>query len=170
MGRSVRGLILIIVLSGCGGTRSTPAGFVNHTQHSTSDLWVIWNTAQHRVARQVDLNPLQRSLYDAPARLLPGDGRALGLQPRMVRVAPAADVPSGTLLTDTGIYRQDPTGMIACPQPCNVHYAAAYSRYQTPLVKYAASWEFQGQNFARILEYEFESQILCALGYDVQWR
>jgi hypothetical protein len=60
--------------------------------------------------------------------------------------------------------------MIACPQLCNVHYAAAYSLYRPPLTSYAASWEFKGNNFSQLLEYEFENQILNALGYDMRWR
>lgn len=159
------------MLAACGGSLpgATPAGFINQTQHSDQDLWTIWATAQQSLARQVDLNPLQRSLYGAPADIRPGDRRALRAQPQQLRVAPQADV-SSNLLAAAGIYRSDPTGLIACPQPCNVHYAAAYSFYKPELTRYAASWESQGNNFSVILEYEFENQILAALGYDVRWR
>ena len=74
------------------------------------------------------------------------------------------------LLALTGTIRADPTGLIACPQPCNVRYAAAYSVYAQPAVKYAASWEAHQDSFAPMLQYEFENHILFALGYDVQWR
>ena len=60
--------------------------------------------------------------------------------------------------------------MIACPQPCNVRYAAAYTLYRKNLTRYAASWEGQGASFTFVLEYEFENQILAALGYSLKWR
>jgi hypothetical protein len=64
----------------------------------------------------------------------------------------------------------DPTGLIACPQPCNVSYAAAYSLYTQNTSRYAASWEFAGNNFDALVQYEFENHILQALGYDMRWR
>jgi DNA-binding MarR family transcriptional regulator len=66
--------------------------------------------------------------------------------------------------------RADPTGLITCPQPCNVRYAPTYSLDSRPMSRYAASWEFSGNNFDFLLQYEFENQILSALGYDMQWR
>lgn len=60
--------------------------------------------------------------------------------------------------------------MILCPQPCDVRYATAYSRYQPEITQYAASWESRESDFRTILEYEFENQILFALGYDTRWR
>ncbi len=75
-----------------------------------------------------------------------------------------------SLLAATNIYRADPTGLIACPQPCNVRYAAAYSLFPHEVTRYAASWEFQGDNFSLILQYEFENQILAELGYSLRWR
>ena len=60
--------------------------------------------------------------------------------------------------------------MIACPQPCNVRYAAAYSIYSRDVTRYAASWEDQGDSFTFVLEYEFENQIMAALGYSLKWR
>jgi hypothetical protein len=69
-----------------------------------------------------------------------------------------------------GMQHTDPTGLIACPQPCNVHYAPAYSLYAQPATRYAASWEFSGNNFDFLMQYEFENQILNALGYDMRWR
>jgi len=171
-GRTLRTLILSIIMAGCGGglPGTRPVGFVNQTQHSKADLSAIWKTAQQSVARQVDLNPLQRSLYNAPADIRPGDTRALQVMPHQLLVGASPDVSSSVLFAATGVYRADPTGMIACPQPCNVRYAVAYSLYPRPLTKYAASWEFQGDNFSFILQYEFENQILAALNYNLQWR
>lgn len=171
MRRIARALALLVILTGCGGGKfPEPAGFVNHTQHTDADLWAIWKAAQQNLATQVDINPLQRSLYDVPADILPGDPRALQTLPRQVLVAAEPDVDASTLFADTGVYRADPTGLIACPQPCNVHYAAAYSVYRPPRTRYAQSWEFAGDNFSQVLQYEFENHILKGLGYDMRWR
>ncbi len=80
------------------------------------------------------------------------------------------DVLSNALLAATGMDRDNPTGLIACPQPCNVRYAAAYSFYSRDVTQYASSWEDQGDSFNFVLEYEFENQILAALGYSLKWR
>ena len=90
--------------------------------------------------------------------------------PHQLVVAARRDVSSTALFTAAGKYRPDPTGLIACPHPCNVRYAAAYSFFNNPRTNYAASWEFEGENFNVILKYEFENQILSALGYDMKWR
>jgi hypothetical protein len=170
MVRSLRVLALTLVLAGCGALPGVPsAGFVNQTRHNDADLWAIWKTAQQSIAQQIDLNPLQQS-SGVPADIRPGDPRALNVMPHQLVVAARPDVSSSTLLTATGDYRADPTGLIACPQPCNVRYAAAYSFYQHPLTRYATSWEFNGDNFNVLLQYEFENQILSSLGYDMKWR
>jgi hypothetical protein len=156
-----------MVLLGCGGDHaSLPVGFVNQTRHSDADLWTIWEAAQQSVATEVDLNPVQ----EAPPLILPGDARALSVEPRQLLVAPEPDVSPQLLFAETGMRRNAPTGLIACPQPCDVRFAPAYSLYRPPVVKYAASWEFAGNNFSTILQYEFENQILYSLGYDVEWR
>ena len=172
MGWSLRTLILTMVLVGCGGGASDvlPIGFVNQTRHSVAELWTIWKTAQQSLAKKIDLNPLQRSLPGVAADIRPGDSRVLRQAPHQIRVARAPDVASGTLFGATGVPRTDPTGLIACPQPCNVRYAAAFSKYDLRLTKYAESWEFEGDNFSTILEYEFENQILSGLGYNMKWR
>jgi len=90
--------------------------------------------------------------------------------PHQPLVAARSDVSSSVLLAATGDYRADPAGLIACPHPCNVRHAPAYWFYQQPLTRYAASWEFDGDNFSVILQYEFENQILSNLGYDMKWR
>ncbi|MGC1435935.1 MAG: hypothetical protein WA847_08590 [Terriglobales bacterium] len=171
--RAVFTVILTMVLLGCGGSPHSPVaapGFVNQTKHSDADLQALWAEAQQSVAQQIDLNPLQQLSGKVSPETLPGDARALGVEPRQLLVAAEPDVSSEALFSATGKQRTNPTGLIACPQPCNVRYATAYSFYQPELTKYAASWEFKGDNFNVILEYEFENHILSALGYDMTWR
>jgi hypothetical protein len=172
MKRNVVTAILTVVLLGCGGSSHSPAtaGFVNQTQHSDVDLQAIWSEAQQSVAQKIDLNPLQRLSANVPPDTRPGDPRALSVAPNHLLVAAEPDISSEVFFAATGDRRTDPTGMIACPQPCNVRYSTAYSFYQPQLTKYAASWEFNGDNFSVILEYEFENHILSALGYDMTWR
>src|SRR5439155_24593776 len=110
------------------------------------------------------------SRYCGRAKIRTRDARGLSVVPRQLVVAREPDVRSSVLFAATGVGRSDPTGMIACSQPCNVRFAAAYSLYPHQVTKYAASWEFQGDNFSLILQYEFENQILAALGYDLSWR
>ncbi len=164
-------LVLGIILVGCGGQPELPpAGFVNQTHHSDGELWAIWKAAQETLANEVDMNPLQRQFSGAPADIRPGDARALKVLPHQLRVGSKPDVSASVLLAATGLVRDDPTGLIACPQPCNVRYAAAYSVYRLDLTQYAASWEDHGDSFTFVLEYEFENQILSALGYSLKWR
>lgn len=171
LGRSLGVSLLTAVLAGCvGGFNMRPIGFVNRTRHSNAYLWATWKTAQRSVASQVDLNPLQQSAENATPVTLPGDARALNVKPQQLTVASEPDVSSQILLAATGTFRPNPTGMIACPQPCDARYAAAYSLYRPELTKYAASWESLETDFDTILEYEFENQILFALGYDMHWR
>jgi len=162
-------------LAGCsaalpGATQNQPVGFINQTHHSDQDLWVVWQAAQRNIARQIDLNPLQRSFYNAAPDIHPGDARATHVQPRQLKVAGQLDVSSDQLLARAGLSRPDPTGLIACPQPCNVQFAAAYSFHEPEVTCYAASWEVEGDNFSEILQYEFENQILAELGYSLRWR
>jgi hypothetical protein len=148
MQRNLCVLVLGMVLLGCGGRpEAPPAGFVNQTRHSDAELWTIWKAAQETLAHEIDLNPLQRSFSGAPADIRPGDARALKVQPHQLRVGAKPDVSSSVLLAATGLDRDNPTGMIACPQPCNVGYAAAYSVHSQDLTQYAASWEDQGRQF-----------------------
>lgn len=171
MRRSLRALFLTALLLGCGNkqNQTLPIGFVNQTKHSDADLWAMWQVAQETIANKINLNPLQPA-EAAPPDVLPGDARALGIMPHQLTVAPQPDVSSSVLAAATGVQRPNPTGMIACPQPCNVRYTAAYSQYDPDAVRYAASWESSEGNFRDILEYEFENQILFALGYAVTWR
>ncbi len=171
MSRTLGTLLLGLALLGCGGQPTAqPVGFVNQTRHSDAELAAIWQAAQESVAHEVDLNPLQRSSSGAPADIRPGDVRALAAMPHQLEVSAEPDISSIALLAATGLERTDPTGLIACPEPCNVHYAAAYSFYNRDLTRYAESWESQGDSFSFVLEYEFENQILAALGYSLRWR
>ena len=170
--RSHARLIVIgcVVFYGCGNGPNADIGFINETQHSDAQLWNLWKAAQKRLSQQIDLNPLQQQFSNAAPDMLPGDPRALNVSPHQLVVSSQPDVTSATLYAVTGTHRPDPTGLIVCPQPCNVSYAAAYSLYSRPASRYAASWEFSGNNFDALLQYEFENQILKALGYDVKWR
>lgn len=130
----------------------------------------MWGAAQQNLSQQIDLNPLQRTLANVPAQILPGDARVWNVWPRQLTVSSRLDVSSTALFTATGVSRPDPTALIACPQPCNVSYAAAYSLYTQNTSRYAASWEFAGNNFDALVQYEFENHILQAFGYDMRWR
>jgi hypothetical protein len=170
MGKKLRVALLSVMLAACGGRMLSPAaGFINQTAHSDADLGAIWSAAQHSVAKSIDLNPVQQSISHAPPVIVPGDPRALNVTPQQLTVTPVPDVSSAVLLAATGIQRAQPTGMIACPQPCNVRYTTAYSRYSPEITGYAASWEWTS-SFDILLEYEFENQILFTLGYDMTWR
>ena len=170
--RTLIAAVLTAVLLGCGGSSPNPvsSGFLNHTQHSDADLQAIWTEAQQSVAEKIDLNPLQRLSQNVLTDTRPGDARALRVEPDQLLVASEPDVSSAVFLAATGEQRANPTGLIACPQPCNVRYATAYSLYRPELTKYAASWEFVGDNFNVILKYEFENHILSTLGYNMTWR
>jgi hypothetical protein len=171
MRRIVLTVVLTMVLLGCEGSQSpSPTGFINQTRHSDADLMAIWKGAQQSLTRQFELNPLQQLSNGAPVDTRPGDPRALSVEPHQLLVESEPDVSSEVLFAETGEQRANPTGMIACPQPCNVRYSTAYSFYRPELTKYAASWELDGDNFNVILEYEFENHILSALGYDMTWR
>ena len=172
MRRFVPGLLLVVfALNGCGGDKPVPpVGFVNHTQHSDAQLWALWQAAQSELSKQIDLNPLQRVLTHVPPQVLPGDPRVWSVSPHQLLVSSQPDVSASALYASTGMNHADPTGLIACPQPCNVHYAPAYSLYAQPVSRYAASWEPSENNFDFLVQYEFENQILKVLDYDVQWR
>jgi hypothetical protein len=172
MKQNILTAILTAMLLGCAGSppSAVPVGFVNQTRHSDAELQVIWTEAQQSVAQKIDLNPLQRLSNSVPPDTRPGDPRALNVEPLQLLVVPEPDVSPEVLFAATGEHRPDPTGMIACPQPCNVRYSTAYSFYQPEQTRYAASWEFAEDNFKVILEYEFENHILSALGYDMMWR
>ena len=174
MRRPLRALtLMILLLEGCGGgggSDPAAAGFINQTGHTDAELWALWRAAQQNLSQQIDLNPLQRTLTNAPAQILPGDARVWNVSPRQLAVSSRQNVSSSALFAATGVSRANPTGLIACPQPCNVNYAAAYSLYAQNVSRYAVSWEFAGNNFNALVQYEFENHILQALGYDMRWR
>jgi hypothetical protein len=159
-----------VLFSGCGSGRDSEVGFINETQHSEAELWSLWKAAQTSLSHQIDLNPLQRQFSSIGPDILPGDPRALSVSPHQLVISSQPDVISSALYAATGTNRPDPTGLIVCPQPCNVSYAAAYSLYARPASHYAASWEFAGNNFDALVQYELENQILKTLGYDMKWR
>lgn len=163
-------ILVCLIFSGCGANPNSPVGFVNETKHSDAQLWSLWQAAQQSLAQQVDLNPLAQQLDNATPQILPGDARAFTVSPHQLVVSSQPDVSSAALYAATGTMHSDPTGLIACPQPCNVSYAPAYSLYGRPATNYAASWEFEGNNFDQLVQYEFENQILSVLGYDMRWR
>ena len=163
-------ILLTLVLSGCGGKPALPAGFINDTKHSDAELQSLWQSAQQSLSQQIDLNPLEQQLDNAAPRIVAGDARVWTVSPHQLVVSSQADVSSAALYVATGTTRPDPTGLISCPQPCNVNYAPAYSLYNQPATRYAASWESSSNNFDVLVEYEFENHILNALGYDTRWR
>lgn len=171
MGKKLLATLITIIFLGCGGHSTGPsaAGFINQTEHTDAELWAIWSAAQQSVSKSIDLNPVQQGASGTAAKILPGDPRAPSVMPEQLTVSPEPDVSSAGLFAATGIRRTDPTGMIACPLPCNVRYTTAYSRFQPETTHYAASWEWTS-SFSQLLQYEFENQILFALGYDMTWR
>ena len=163
-------IMACVLFSGCGNAPDADIGFLNETQHSDAQLWSLWKAAQKNLSQQIDLNPLQRQFSSVARDILPGDSRVMAVSPHQLVVSSQPDVTSASLYTATGSNRPDPTGLIVCPQPCNVNYAAAYSLYLRPASHYAASWEFAGNKFDALVQYEFENQILKVLGYDMKWR
>jgi hypothetical protein len=139
--RNVFTVIVTVVLLGCEGSPHSPvsAGFVNQSQHSDAELQIICTEAQKSASQKIDLNPLQRLSNNVRPDTLAGDPRAWSVEPHQLLGAAVPDVSSEDLLAATGEHRSDPTGMIECPQPCNVRYTTAYSFYQPELTKYAAS-------------------------------
>ena len=168
--RSRVAVLLALVLSGCGGRATSPAGFINQTKHSSAELQSLWQAAQRNLSQQIDLNPLEQEMNGVKPKVLPGDPRVWSVLPRQLVVSSQTDISSAELYATTGTVRPDPTGLISCPQPCNVTYAPAYSLYAQPTMRYAASWEFSSNNFDVLIEYGFENHILNALGYDTRWR
>ena len=163
-------ILLVLVLVGCGGRATPRAGFINHTRHSDAELASLWKSAQQNLSQRIDLNPLEQELNNAAPQIVSGDARVWTVSPRQLVVSSQADVSSAAFYLATGTTRPDPTGLISCPQPCNVNYAPAYSLYSQPATRYAAAWESSSNNFDVLVEYEFENHILNALGYDTRWR
>jgi len=167
----------VIAMAGCGGQpvgTASAAGFINHTQHSSAQLSALWSAAQQILSHHIDLNPLQRELYNAAPNILPGDARALGVSPHQLQVeiasrrfisGPAAGNRDGAPRS----HRTDRLSSTVQHALC-ASYAPAYSHYAQPATRYAASWESSESNFDALVRYEFENQILHSLGYDTTWR
>src|SRR5579862_1222165 len=84
MGRGARVIFLTLLLLGCGNNGARlPIGFVNKTEHSDASLWKIWSAAQNSLAAGINLNPVQSSAGARP-NMLPGDPRALSVQPHQL--------------------------------------------------------------------------------------
>jgi hypothetical protein len=96
--------------------------------------------------------------------------RAIIVMPHRLIVAARKDASSAVLVSATSQHRSDPAGLIACPLPRNVRDATAYSFLRNPITNYAGSSEFDDGNFNVILQYQFENQIISALGYGMKWR
>lgn len=174
--RLLRLLLLFALILGQPGCSTSynelPVGFVNLTRKSTNAyLMVRWRNAQHTIATRIDVNPIGRQ-HGQPPQYLPGDVRAYRVEPRQIAVQSVPDISSQDLFAASGVVKPDPTGFILCPAPCNVGYDSSYTSFSRRYIAYAASWEYASdpQIFDQILEYEFESQILYRLGYDVRER
>ena len=104
--------LMVLLLEGCGGggADANPAttGFINQTQHTDAELWALRKAAQQDLSLKIDLNPLQRTLSNVPARSLPGDSRVWNMQPQQLEVAAQQDVSSAAPLAATGMSRADP--------------------------------------------------------------
>src|SRR5262249_29359250 len=133
--RSRVAFVLALVLSACGGRATPPIGFINQTRHSDAQLQALWQQAQQNLSQQIDLNPLEQEMSNAPPHIVPGDARAWNVSPHQLVVSSQADVSSAELFAATGTVRPDPTGLVSCPQPCNVNYAPAYSLYSQPATR-----------------------------------
>jgi hypothetical protein len=161
-------LLLTALLTACGVPR--PVGFLNQTaMHSDAQLMELWGQAQQDLSQGIYLNPIQHLSYGTPEDLLPGDSRALNFAPRMITVRVVPDLTSAQLL----VYGMDlpaPTGMIACPQPCDGRVGAAFSTPPKHRTHVAASRELNEADWDIVIVYEFENHILYGLGYDISWR
>src|SRR5205823_6782895 len=100
------------------------------TQHSNTQLSPLWSAAQQTLSQQVDLNPLEREFYNVAPNILPGDARVWRGSPRQIQVESQADVSLPVLQQATGMVRPDPTGLIACPQPCSMRQHIRIMRSQ----------------------------------------
>lgn len=153
----IRKLVLsvLLVLCGCGGAHFRGPDFVNQTPQTDAFLLAQWASAQQTVRRGgEDLTRIRTIEHGTPPTFLVGDSRAATIQPSGLLVLSSPD---------------EIPGMVRCPAPCDVSLAVAYSLWGKETV-YAASWNQKPSDLATWLQYEFVSQILWQLGYDVEWR
>ena len=146
--------ILVCFLLACG---NAPAGFVDQTPHSPAYLNGLWADAQVKVAKGgLPMNIWQKgssTIYSAPA-----GNRALAAQPRGLIVASLpSQVPNAEALI--------------CPDcgPWVTTPVEAYSIAGSG-VYYCDFYDGRPATLENILTYEFESQIMYQLGYDITWR
>src|SRR5205814_8572633 len=110
-------------------------------------------------SQRIDLTPLEQELNTAAPQIVSGDVRVWTVSPHQLVVSSQADVSSTALYAATGTSRPDPTGLISCPHPCKVNYAPAYSLYNQPVTRYAATSQSSGNNLDVLAEYAFENDI-----------
>ncbi len=143
---------IVLLLLSCVGCASSE--FVNDTPQSMEFLESVWKQSQQTVAtEQIQLNPLEKGAREIFAQ---PDRRALSVEPRGLVVRSLPDAFSNW-------------AVILCPAPCDGTYFPAYSRFGVGTY-YAAYYDSTLPALRSILRYEFDSQILYRLGYNVNWR
>lgn len=143
-------LLCLLICLGCG----TPASqeFIDRTPYSPSYLASIWEQSQQIIATQpVQLNIWERgaaAVYSHP------DKRAVLIDPDFLLVESVPDwLPNSNCILE-------PYDDGACVE--------AYSEFGKAV--YYASGLNGSPHLQVDLRYEFDSQILYRLGYDVHWR
>lgn len=168
----------LLVLAGCGVPTgsSGPIGFVNETKGAFTDaeLMAMWDAAQASIATgPTQINPREGVFHQgALARFIPGDPKALKVEPRQMRITAKPDVLAAVLNemfpgNDTPF--TDPTHMILCPTTCRVENSVA-GAYTLPGVGVDYAESTPREDLIKILTYEFQNQILYMLHYDVKYR
>lgn len=163
---------LVAVLLVCAGCGVVARGVTNQTGQSSAFLEAQWNAAQEAVAtRYLILNPIALNAGETVMQISHPEPRARKIAFEGLTIAAVPDLTPEQYFTISGFTAAAPTGEILCPAPCNVVFARSYSRFGTG-VFYAHKWDFP--EWRSVLEplliYEFETQILFRLGYDVSWR
>lgn len=152
-----RSIVLgFLLCCGCGAARG-PAAFYNHTPHSDQFLLDRWAAARVQViVGGEDLAHIRTLTKHTPPEILAGDPRASAIEPDGLLVFSAPDAVPGL-------------SAVRCPQPCDVVLSESYSIWGHEVV-YSEDYDLQLPTLDYLLEYEFASQILWQLGYDVAWR
>ncbi len=165
-GIRILGGIVLLLLASCGGGSwgGSGARFVNRTGLAEADFQAMaehkWKQAQAELAAHaIDLHA---ATPGTGAFLVPGDARALQLEPRNVVVESELDVAAAVLNELPNCSHcpyQDPTGVIRC----TIGFCQAYLRDFCTIAVPASRPENMGP-------YEMENCILWGLGYDVSGR